>query len=145
KKVAIEVSGHWQEGFDPGLLWLYLTLPEGSDPTDVQEILDAELASIVSRGVTDAELRRAKNLITAGFWKRIATIDGKAHLLGEYEVFHGDWLKMFDAPMQFESVTRGSVQAVAREILDRRRRTVGVLMPTNQAEGAEGAEGAGAT
>jgi zinc protease len=136
KKVAIEVSGHWQEGFDPGLLWLYLTLPEGSDPTDVQEILDAELASIVSRGVTDAELRRAKNLITAGFWKRIATIDGKAHLLGEYEVFHGDWLKMFDAPMQFESVTRGSVQAVAREILDRRRRTVGVLMPTNQAEGA---------
>jgi len=136
QKVAIEVSGHWQEGFDPGLLWLYLTLPEGSDPTDVQEILDAELANLVSRGVTDAELRRAKNLITAGFWKRIATIDGKAHLLGEYEVFHGDWLKMFDAPMQFESVRREEVQAAAREILDRRRRTVGVLMPTNEPEGA---------
>src|ERR1700738_524252 len=30
KQLAIEVGGHWQEGFDPGLLWLFLTLPEGA-------------------------------------------------------------------------------------------------------------------
>jgi len=129
KNVAIEVSGHWQEGFDPGLFWLYLTLPEGADPQSVQAILDRELDNVVARGVTDLELTRAKNLVEAGFWKKLATIDGKAQLLGEYEVFHGDWLKMFDAPAQFERVTREQVQAVAREILDRSKRTVGVLVP----------------
>jgi zinc protease len=129
KNVAIEVSGHWQEGFDPGLFWLYLTLPEGGDPQSVQAILDRELDNVVARGVTDLELTRAKNLVEAGFWKKLATIDGKAQLLGEYEVFHGDWLKMFDAPAQFERVTREQVQAVAREILDRSKRTVGVLVP----------------
>ena len=129
KNVAIEVSGHWQEGFDPGLFWLYLTLPEGSDPTSVQAILDRELDNVVAHGVTDLELTRAKNLVEAGFWKKLATIDGKAQLLGEYEVFHGDWLKMFEAPAQFERVTREQVQAVAREILDRSKRTVGVLEP----------------
>ncbi len=134
KKVAIEVSGNWQEGFDPGLLWLYLTLPEGSDPSSVQEILDAELANIVRDGVTDTELRRAQNLVAAGFWKKLATIDGKAQLLGEYEVFHGDWLKMFDAPAQFGRVTRAQVQAVAHDILDRRKRTVGVLLPDDSAD-----------
>src|ERR1700733_9403061 len=129
KKVAIEVSGHWQEGFDPGLLWLYLTLPEGSDPDEVRELIDAELAAVADNGVTAAELSRAKNLSAAGFWKKLATIDGKAQLLAEYEIFHGDWAKLFDAPAQFEKVTRAEVHAVAREILDRRRRTIGVLLP----------------
>jgi zinc protease len=129
KRVAIEVSGHWQEGFDPGLLWLYLTLPEGAAPDEVRRILDIELADVANNGVTAAELSRVKNLTAAGFWKKLATIDGKAQLLGEYEIFHGDWAKLFDAPAQFDQVTLEDVHAVAREILDPRRRTVGVLIP----------------
>jgi zinc protease len=129
KQLAIEVGGHWQEGFDPGLLWLFLTLPEGSDVAEVQAAVDEELNSIAEHGVTDAELARAKNMTAAGFWKKLATIDGKAQLLGEYEVFHGDWVNLFDAPAQFDKVTRAEVQAVAREVLDKRRRTVGVLLP----------------
>jgi zinc protease len=129
EQVAIEVSGHWQEGFDPGLLWVYLTLPEGSDPMQARGLLDAELARIVQSGVTAAELSRAKNLAAAGFWKKLATIDGKAQLLGEFEVFHGDWAKLFEAPAQFDKVTREDIQAVARDIFDPRRRTIGVLVP----------------
>ena len=136
QQVAIEVGGHWQEGFDPGLLWLYLTLPEGSDPDEVGELLDAELADVAENGVTAAELSRARNLSAAGFWKKLATIDGKAQLLGEYEIFHGDWAKLFDAPAQFEKVTLEDIHAVAREILDRKRRTAGVLVPTPEAEEA---------
>jgi zinc protease len=140
KRVAIEVSGHWQEGFDPGLLWLYLTLPEGSDPDEARTLLDAELADVAENGVTTAELSRAKNLTAAGFWKKLATIDGKAQLLGEYEIFHGDWAKLFDAPAQFEKVTRADVHSVAREILDRRRRTVGVLLPEPEEVGPHDGE-----
>ena len=135
KEVAIEVSGHWQEGFDPGLLWLFLTLPEGADPKVARELLDAELADVLRNGVTAAELSRAKNLASAGFWKKLATIDGKAQLLGEFEVFHGDWAKLFNAPAQFEKVTRDDIHTVARDILDVRYRTVGVLIP--EADDAE--------
>jgi zinc protease len=146
RKVAIEVSGHWQEGFDPGLLWLYMTLPEGADLTAARALLDAELADVARNGVTAAELSRAKNLAAAGFWKKLATIDGKAQLLGEYEVFHGDWAKLFDAPALFDKVTREDIHGVAREILDPRRRTVGMLIPEAEEleEGAalEMAEGA---
>ena len=145
KEVAIEVSGHWQEGFDPGLLWLFLTLPEGADPNEARELLDAELADVVCKGVTAAELSRAKNLASAGFWKKLATIDGKAQLLGEFEVFHGDWAKLFNAPAQFEKVTREDIHAVARDILDVRHRTVGVLIPEADEAGAEAALSEGAT
>ena len=139
------MSGHWQEGFDPGLLWLYLTLPEGSDPDAVRGLLDAELADIAEHGVTAAELSRAKNLNAAGFWKKLATIDGKAQLLGEYEIFHGDWAKLFDAPAQFEKVTLEDIHAVAREILAKRRRTVGVLVPTPEADEHDATSEAGMT
>jgi zinc protease len=132
QQVAIEVSGHWQEGFDPGLFWLYLTLPEGADPSEARCLLDAELAEVARNGVTAAELSRAKNLAATGFWKKLATIDGKAQLLGEFEVFHGDWARLFDAPAQFERVTREDIHAVARDVLDPRHRTVGVLLPEEQ-------------
>ncbi len=134
KKVVIDLGGHWHEGFDPGLLWLYFTLPEATEPDAVQAVIDAELARVVSEGVSDAELRRAKNLVSVSFWKKLATIDGKAQLLGEYEIFHGSWGKLFDAPAQFERVTAAEVLAVAREVLNVNRRTVGVLLPELDAE-----------
>jgi zinc protease len=129
RKIAVDVSGSWHEGFDPGLLWLQLTLPEGVDPTLVQSVLDAELHRVVTQGVSEAELRRAKNLTASAFWKQLATIDGKAQLLGQFQVFHGDWRKLFEAPAQYDAVSRAELQAVAREILDPGKRTVGVLMP----------------
>jgi zinc protease len=128
-KVIVDLGGHWHEGFDPALLWLYFTLPEGSEPQAVQPIIDAELARVANEGVTPEELRRAKSMVAVSFWKKLSTIDGKAQLLGEYEIFHGDWAKLFTAPGEFERVTAADVQAIAREVLDANRRTVGILLP----------------
>ncbi|HET9105868.1 MAG TPA: pitrilysin family protein [Steroidobacteraceae bacterium] len=129
RRLAIEVGGHWQEGFDPGLLWLSLALPEGADPEEAREALDAELAAVAADGITEAELERARNLATVGLWKKLAAVDGKAQLLGEYEVFHGDWSKLFDAPARIAAVSTEELRAIALEILDERRRTLGVLVP----------------
>ncbi|HVC30297.1 MAG TPA: pitrilysin family protein, partial [Steroidobacteraceae bacterium] len=137
RRVAIEVGGHWQEGFDPGLLWLSLALPEGADPEEAREALDAELAAVARHGVTEAELERARNLATVGLWKRLAAIDGKAQLLGEYEVFHGGWSKLFDAPARIAAVSTEELLTVAREILDPRRRTLGVLLPSQESGDAD--------
>ena len=128
QRLAIEVSGHWQEGFDPGLLWLSLTLPEQAEPDRVLGALDRELARLVHEGVSENELARARNLAVVGFWKKLATIDGKAHFLGEFEAFHGGWFGLFDAPARLEAVSRAQVRAVAESILDARRRTVGAVI-----------------
>jgi zinc protease len=129
QKIAIEVSGYWHEGFDPGLLHLFIALPQGGDVQKVERVLDAELQRLVQQGVTSAELQRAKNLAAAGFWRGLATIDGKAQLLGEFEVMQGDWRRLFTASTELEKVTAAEVQAVAAQILQSRQRTVGVLLP----------------
>jgi zinc protease len=129
EKLAIGVGGYLQEGFDPGLFWLFMTLPSGTDPAVVEKRLDAEIERVVREGVTDAELTRAKNLAASAFWRGLSTIDGKARLLGEFEVFHGSYQQLFAAPARYEAVTRADIQAAARAVLVQRRRTVGVLTP----------------
>ncbi len=133
KKLAIDVSGAFLEGFDPGLTWLWLTLPEGGDPAAVQKVIDEALAKTVAQGVTEAELVRAKNLFASTFWKKLATIDGKASLLGEFDVFSGDYRKLFDSPATYEKVTREEVQKAAALIFQNRHRTVGILQSPPEA------------
>ncbi len=127
KKLAIQVGGQFQKGFDPMLTWLQLTLPEGADIAAAEQALDAALADVVSNGVTDAELTRAKNQFASGFWKQIATIDGKAKLLGQFEVFDGDYQKLFAAPSLYDKVTRDDLKKAAAAVFQKRHRTVGVL------------------
>jgi zinc protease len=127
KKLAIEVGGAFSEGFDPGLTWLQLTLPEGANIGEVERELDAALAQVVAQGVTDAELARARNLFASTFWKQLATIDGKANLLGQFDVFEGDYKKLFDAPATYEKVTRDDVQKAAALVFQKNHRTVGEL------------------
>jgi len=138
KKIAIEIGGGFQEGFDPGLTWLTLTLPEGANPAEVEEVLDGALAQVVAQGVTSAELARAKNLYASSFWKQLATINGKASLLGQFDVFEGDYRKLFDSPATYEKVTREEVQKAAALIFQKNHRTVGVLQspPAPVAAGA---------
>ena len=128
-KLAVEVAGEWHEGFDPGLFWLHLTLPEGASPRAARAALDAELSSVVERGITQAELQRAKNLAAAAHFRQLATLDGKAHLLGEYEVLRGDWRALFAAPARYAALTPAEIQTAARAVLNPRRRTVGLLVP----------------
>jgi predicted Zn-dependent peptidase len=42
-------------------------------------------------------------------------------------VLHGDWSALFDVPARIAAVSAEELREVAREILDQRRRTLGVL------------------
>jgi zinc protease len=128
-QVAIHVGGYRGAGFDPSLTWMLVDLPPGGDLGKAESLLDEELARVASGGVTDAELRKAKNIVVADFWRNLETNSGRAQALGTYEVFHGDWKKLFDAPGLYEAVTREQVQKVAAKVFARNNRTVGVLVP----------------
>jgi len=128
-QLAVAIGGGWPEGFDPSIFSIQATLQEGGDLDALQSALDAQLARLLRDGVTELELRRAKNLVAAEFWRAVSTIDGKARLLGEYAVMHGDHRLLFAAPGLYERVSRAQVEQVAREIFNPERRTVGVLRP----------------
>ena len=130
QRLAVAIGGGWAEGFDPNLFVLHATLPEGGSFDAVLSALDEELSRLLRDGVTDSELRRAKNLVSADFWRGVSTIDGKARMLGEYTVMHGDHQWLFSAPDTYEGITADQVQQVAGAVFNRERRTLGMLKPT---------------
>ncbi|HEX3838234.1 MAG TPA: pitrilysin family protein [Steroidobacteraceae bacterium] len=140
RMVAQDVAADWHQGFDPSLCWFWFTLAAGVDPHQARAIIDAELAGIATSGLAGVDLERARNLNAAGFWKQLSTIDGKAHLLGEYESLRGGWRHLFDAPERHATVTPAQIAAAAQALLNPRRRTVGMLLP--QDSGAERDSGA---
>ncbi len=133
-KVAIAVDSYWQEGFDPGLTWFFLTLPAGGDVAAAEAAFTREIGKVAATGVTVPELAKAKSLITADFWRNLATINGKAQALGTYAVFHGDYRKLFDVPATYEKVTAEQVKELATTLLKNNNRTVGVLVPEEGGE-----------
>lgn len=125
--IAISVGGFQDEGFDPGLVYFYLTLPAGGDPARVERRVIEELRRVAIDGVTDAELAKARNIVIADFWRGLATINGKASALGRHEVFLGDFEHLFSVPDDVAKITAENLQAVAAHFFRVNNMTVGVL------------------
>lgn len=128
RQLAIEIESDWSEGLDPSLLGFYAALAEGTSSAQFEQALEEELERVVHEGVSDAELARAKRQSLVAFWHGVTSLDGRAELLGEYALMHGDYRQLFTAPAALERVTSADVKAVAQQILNPLHRTVGELV-----------------
>lgn len=131
ERAALRVNTHFSPGFDPSLVWVYADLPPGADVAKVEGLLTEELARVVKDGVSDAELKKARNITLSQFWRSLETNNGRGRALGAAETFRGDYRQLFDAPDRYERVTRDDVRKVAARIFNSQRRTVGWLVPAD--------------
>jgi len=127
QQLATQVSASSMDGFDPGLLYLSAVATAKTAPAQLEQALLAEVDNLVKNGVTPDELQKVKNQKLLNLYREQETINGKAQQLGNYEVFFGDYKKMFDAPAAYEKLTPADIQAVAAKYLKKSQRTVGVL------------------
>lgn len=127
QKLAISADSYFSAGFDPGLVWFFLSLPADGDAKQAETAFTLQLERLMKDGVSKEELARARSQALADFWRGMATIDGKAQALGTYAVLQGGHERLFDAPRAYESVTPQDIQKVATELLRQTNRTVGVL------------------
>lgn len=127
KQLATEISTDYPESFDPTLFWVFATSSPDVAEKDVENALYEEIEKIKKDGITDKELQKIKNQKLIEFYRQIETNDGKANNIGTYEVFFGDFRKMFNAPNEFNKVTAADVKRVANEYFKKSNRTVGIL------------------
>jgi zinc protease len=93
-----------------------------------------ELTRLRDQPLSDQELRKAKNQLLAGHYRELKTIAGRANLLGSYELFYGDYRKLYSVEQTVEAVTAADVQRVARQYLTENNRTIATLIPAAKKE-----------
>jgi zinc protease len=136
-RLAVDVNGAvYPDGLDPGLIKFTVTVSPDKSAAAAESTLWDELFKLARSGPSAEELKKAKNTRLAAHWRQMKTINSKAELLGVYEVFHGDYRKLFTAPDRYARVTRAQVQEVARKTFEENNRTVGVLIPEKEKAGA---------
>ena len=134
KQLATQVFTNFGESFDPTLFTIGAVTAKNINETDLEKAIYEELEKIKKEAVTEKELQKIKNQKLMEFYGQIETINGKSNNIGTYEVFFGDYKKMFDAPAAFNKVTIEDVKKVAEKYFIKQNRTVGILKSNTEEE-----------
>lgn len=131
-QLALSVS-HWNEiSLDPGLLVFSIQPKSGVDPERVERAFRQEVARVRQAGITAKELEKAKNELLTSHFERMKTNSGFADLMGEYELYFGDYRRLFTAAQEMERVSAADVERAANRYLTSKNLTVATLIPENQ-------------
>lgn len=134
QELAVSLAMDWTWRFDPGTLLFLLELKPDSDPEKVEAALLEQLDLVAKKGITARELTKAKNMLQAHLLRELSTNSGRAHALGQYEVFFGSWKKGLTLPGAYAAITATQVRDAARRYLDPNLRSVVTLLPDPKAQ-----------
>jgi zinc protease len=133
KQLATSAFSEFGPSFDPSLFGLYSVAAKGVKETDLENAMYEEIEKIKKDGINEQELQKVKNQKVMEFYGQVETINGKSNNIGTYEVFFGDYRKMFDAPALYNKVSAEDIKRVANKYFSKTNRTVGILK-SNTAE-----------
>jgi len=131
-QIALDVSSYVQPSFDPTLAIIVAQPKQGVDPANCEKAIYEELEKAKSAQISDQELEKAKNIRLVEFYHQMRTINGRANTIGTYEIYFGDYTRLFDAAKNYSAVTKEDVQRVAQKYFGANNRTVATLLPENE-------------
>ncbi|BDQ03706.1 pitrilysin family protein [Ignavibacterium sp.] len=127
KQLAIEVGTYYPNAFDPTLFYFYGICNDGVKASQLEKAILEEVDKVINEGVNEAELQKVKNQKLMQFYRTTETINGMSNTIGTYELFFGDYKKLFTAPDDYKKVTVSDIQKVAAKYFTKQNRTVGIL------------------
>ncbi|AGL20461.1 pitrilysin family protein [Actinoplanes sp. N902-109] len=100
----------------PAPLIITATAKDGVDIGTLTDGVAEVVASMATEPVTDAELDRAKALLTTSWWRQMATVAGRADALSRYATQFGDPAVAAYRLPQWQAVTAGDIADAARTL-----------------------------
>ncbi len=126
-QLALEVGTIYGDAFDPTLFYFYGICNDGVKASELEKAILDEVSKIIDEGINENELQKVKNQKLMDFYKTLETINGMSNTIGTYELFFGDYKKLFSAPDDYKKVTVDDIKRVAGEYFTKQNRTVGIL------------------
>jgi predicted Zn-dependent peptidase len=132
-QTATSVFTNFGMHFDPNLFSVYaVASAKDADMAVIENAIYEEIQKIAKEGISEKELQKVKNQKLMEFYKSIETINGKANNIGTYEVYLGDYHKLYNAPEAYNKLNIDDIKRVAGKYFSKENRTVGVLRPREE-------------
>lgn len=132
EEVASTISCFVDGSEHPGLLYIWANVSRGRSPEEVTAGIDGVVAALLSHGVTDEEVGKARNQAQSSLIRGLTTNQSRAEELLVYQMLDGDYRRLFTIFDEYDQVTAEQVNRVARECLPPRNRTIAVLVPEEE-------------
>ena len=127
-RLASSISGGLLPTEHPFLYLISATGMDGVGLAPLEAAADEALDQVASKGVTDAEVVKARNQLRARLVFENDSVTNLGHQLGYFETVASRDIYQ-SAPAQIASVTRDDVDRVAARYLKRDKRTIGWFHP----------------
>ena len=130
KELTLDLSGglnYFGNEFDytgPMITTTRTTYKPGHTADEVIREMDAVIADVAAKGVTDKELADAKVRYRSNFYGQVESSFGKTHLLSALALFRDDPQQINSLLTPFEAVTAAQIKAAAAKYLVATNRTV---------------------
>lgn len=124
---------------DPSLFTVGVSLQPDSDPEQIESIVTEELARLASEPVPDDEFDRAMRQVRAQIAYAMETVTSQAYWLGSMAIAAPE-RDPDEFLRELQAVTPADVQRVAGRYLTPDRRTLGWLIPTDEASNGAASE-----
>jgi zinc protease len=136
RQIALDVGTYFPFRLDPGLFEFSVEMKPGKTEAEGLAAVDSVLAGFMKGGPTARELTKAKNQLEASFVRSLKTNNGVGQQLASNEHLFGDYQAMFQTITKYRAVTAADCKRVAKQIFDRERRTIAVLVPEHDTKEA---------
>ena len=128
-QLALYLYGGFEWSFDPSLFYFYVAVAPGESYAATEVAFDSVLADLMANGPTEDELQKAKNSLTANFYKSFKTNNGTANKLAYYKTLYGNWNVLYDFVNKVNAVTSEQVRDVINRYFNAKNSTTVVLVP----------------
>ncbi|MCH2533040.1 MAG: insulinase family protein [Bdellovibrionales bacterium] len=112
-----------------GMFALIVQLKPKANVSRSLSYMFTEMDKLVSKGITEKELEKAKNIIISDMVQSLKTISGRARMLAEMEVLYSDYSLIFKELERYEAITVEDVKKVAKKYLTGPKRSIVQILP----------------
>jgi len=127
----VDVISNFPGNRYPNVMLVYALLAPGHTLDDIATAFNSELELLKREPVAAEELDRVKTQTRASLLQALASNQGMASVLAEYQAKTGSWRNLFDDLKTVEAVTAADVQRVAQELFQPQNLTIGKLITAN--------------
>ena len=129
KQIAQDVAAYVLPTESTGMLLLQATAKEGVPIETIEQAVDEELARVVSGGITDDELTRAKNRAEIEYAHQVENYDSRADLIGMLSTYFDDPMILQTWLDPYRASTAADLAEVAKKFLVSENRATSIFVP----------------